>query len=141
LYNYPVNINENIETENTCEMRFINHSIGNKHACPRVFLSLFFVIYFFFFFYSYVHTMFGSFITSSLTYPSPSLSPPTPSLPDRNYFALISKNLSDQVKSLDQVLADLAGPWQSSSLGGLRWAVGASGCLLLWFALPFCWQL
>jgi hypothetical protein len=46
-----------------------------------------------FFFYSYVHTMFGSFLPSSPTpylpyLPCPLPVPTTPSLPGRNYFAL-----------------------------------------------------
>jgi hypothetical protein len=49
----------------------------------------------FFYYYSYVHTMLGTFLppapTPSLTtHSTPSLSPPTPSIPGRNYFALIS---------------------------------------------------
>jgi hypothetical protein len=40
-----------------------------------------------FFYYSYVHTMFGSFLPSP---PTPSFSPTTPSLLSRNYFALTS---------------------------------------------------
>jgi hypothetical protein len=53
-----------------------------------------------FFFYSYVHTMLGSFLppppTPSLPTHPPSL-PPTPSKPDRNYFALISNFVVERV--------------------------------------------
>jgi hypothetical protein len=57
---------------------------------------------FFFFYYSYVHTKLGSFLlpapTPSLTTPSTSsLSPPTPSIPSRNYFALISNFVVERV--------------------------------------------
>jgi hypothetical protein len=53
------------------------------------------------FYYSYVHTMLGSFLplaaTPSLTtYTDPSL-PPTPSMPSRNYFALISNFVEERV--------------------------------------------
>jgi hypothetical protein len=51
-------------------------------------------------FYSYVHTMFGSFLPPSphppLTTPA-LLLPPTPSLPGRNYFALISNFVEERV--------------------------------------------
>jgi hypothetical protein len=54
----------------------------------------------FFFFYSYVHTMFGSFSppfpTISLA-PLPPPSSPIPSLPSRNYFALISNFVEERV--------------------------------------------
>jgi hypothetical protein len=64
--------------------------------CPRKhFLS------FIYLFYLYVHTMFGSFLPPS---PTPSLTslstlplPPTPSLPGRNYFALISNFVEERV--------------------------------------------
>jgi hypothetical protein len=55
---------------------------------------------FFFFYYSYVHTMFGSFLSPS---PIPSLkspplpSPPTPLLACRNYFALISNFVEERL--------------------------------------------
>jgi hypothetical protein len=59
------------------------------------------ILYFyFFFFYSYVHTMFGSFLPPS---PTPSLTlrplplPPTPLLPSKNYFALISNFVEERV--------------------------------------------
>jgi hypothetical protein len=56
-------------------------------------------IFFFIFFYSYVHTMFGSFLPPS---PHPLLAhtlslSPTPSLPGRNYFALISNFVEERV--------------------------------------------
>jgi hypothetical protein len=51
------------------------------------FLS-FFIFIFNFVFYSYVHTMFGSFL------PSPS----TPLLPGRNYFALTSTFVEEEYK-------------------------------------------
>jgi hypothetical protein len=53
-----------------------------------------------FLFYSYVHTMFGLFLSPS---PTPSLTPcslplpPTPLLPSRNYFALISNFVEERV--------------------------------------------
>jgi hypothetical protein len=53
----------------------------------------------FFYYYSYMHTMFGSFL-SPFTPPFPpalSLSPSTPSLPGRNYFALISNFVEKRV--------------------------------------------
>jgi hypothetical protein len=57
------------------------------------------VYFFFIFFYSYVHTMFGSFLPPS---PHPLLAhtlslSPTPSLPGRNYFALISNFVEERV--------------------------------------------
>jgi hypothetical protein len=57
-------------------------------SLPQVIISKIFKK---FLFYSYVHTMFGSFLPSSPT-PSltSSLSPSSPSIPSRNYFALIS---------------------------------------------------
>jgi hypothetical protein len=52
-------------------------------------------------FYSYVHTMFGSFLppspAPSLNHPTSSLFPPTPLLPGRNYFALISSFVEERV--------------------------------------------
>jgi hypothetical protein len=48
----------------------------------------------FFFFYLYVHTMFGSFLPPS---PHPLTYPPTPSLPGRNYFALVSNFVEERV--------------------------------------------
>jgi hypothetical protein len=56
----------------------------------------------FFFYYSYVHTMLGLFLptapTPSLTtHSAPSLSPPTPLIPGRNYFALTSNFVEDRV--------------------------------------------
>jgi hypothetical protein len=54
----------------------------------------------FFFFYSYVHTMLGSFLPPSpppLTISPPPPSPPTPSIPGRNYFALISNFVEERV--------------------------------------------
>jgi hypothetical protein len=55
--------------------------------------------FFFYFFYSYVHTIFGSFLPPSPPPfpPTPSLSPTTPSLPGRNYFALISNFVVERV--------------------------------------------
>jgi hypothetical protein len=65
-------------------------------------LSLCF-IFIFIFFYLYVHTMFGSFLPPSSSPlpnpPAPSLYPPIPSLPGRNYFALIS-NFVEELLSL-----------------------------------------
>jgi hypothetical protein len=61
----------------------------------------FFFLFIYFLFYSYVHTMFGSFLptspTASITPPAPSLFPATPSLPSRNYFALISNFVEERV--------------------------------------------
>jgi hypothetical protein len=56
---------------------------------------------FIYLFYSYVHTVLESFLppapTPSLTtHPIPSL-PPTPSIPSRNYFALISNFVEERV--------------------------------------------
>jgi hypothetical protein len=59
-------------------------------------------IFYFFIFYSYVHTMFGSFLPRPRT---PCLTPPprplplayTPSLPGRNYFALISNFVVERI--------------------------------------------
>jgi hypothetical protein len=54
-------------------------------------------IYLFILFYSYVHTMFGSFLPPA---PTPSLTthpPSTPSIPSRNYFALISNFVVERV--------------------------------------------
>jgi hypothetical protein len=52
-------------------------------------------------FYSYVHITFGSFLppspTSPYALPAPSLSPGTPLLPGRNYFALISNFVEERV--------------------------------------------
>jgi hypothetical protein len=45
------------------------------------------------FIYSYVHTMFGSFLPTSPAPPCPL----TPSIPSRNYFALISNFVEDRV--------------------------------------------
>jgi hypothetical protein len=55
-----------------------------------------------FIYYSYVHTMLGSFLlpasTPSLTtHSASSLSPPTPSIPCRNYFGLISNFVEERV--------------------------------------------
>jgi hypothetical protein len=57
------------------------------------------------FYYSYVHTMLGSFLppapTPSLTtHSAPSLSPPTPSITGRNYFALISNSVEERVYAI-----------------------------------------
>jgi hypothetical protein len=53
------------------------------------------------FFYSYMHTMFGSFLppspTLSLNPPRPLLLPSTPSIPGKNYFALISNFVEERV--------------------------------------------
>jgi hypothetical protein len=52
------------------------------------------------FFYSNLHTMFGSFLPSSsspLPFPHSLSLPPTPSLPGRNYFALISIFVEERV--------------------------------------------
>jgi hypothetical protein len=64
-----------------------------------LFLRLFFFLSFFFY-YSYVHTRIGSFLptapTPSLTtHSAPSLS--LPSIPSRNYFALISNFVEERV--------------------------------------------
>jgi hypothetical protein len=53
-------------------------------------------------FFSYVHTMFGSFLPPSLSsslipLPAPSFSPPKPLLAGRNYFALISNFVEERV--------------------------------------------
>jgi hypothetical protein len=54
-----------------------------------------------FYFYSYVHTMFGSFLPPSPPppplCPHPIPLPPTPSLPGRNYFVLISNFVDERV--------------------------------------------
>jgi hypothetical protein len=56
------------------------------------------LLFFFFFFYSYVHTMFGSFLSLSPTLFLTHLPLPTiPSLPSRNYFALISNFVEERV--------------------------------------------
>jgi hypothetical protein len=66
------------------------------------FISESYLFNFLFIYCSYVHTMIGSFLppapTPSLrTRPTPSLSPPTPSLPGRNYFVLISNFVEEGV--------------------------------------------
>jgi hypothetical protein len=58
--------------------------------------------FFLLFYYSYVHTTLGSFLppapTPSLTsHSTPSLSPLTPSISGRNYFALISNFVEERV--------------------------------------------
>jgi hypothetical protein len=72
------------------------------YLLPFNFFVLFLLYFFKFFNYSYVHTMLGSFLppapTPSLTtHSAPSLSSPTPSIPDRNYFALISNFVVERV--------------------------------------------
>jgi hypothetical protein len=66
----------------------------------RTFSSVVF-LFFFSFFYSYVHKMFGSFLpltpTPSLNLPHPHLLQPMPSLPSRNYSALISNFVEERV--------------------------------------------
>jgi hypothetical protein len=59
------------------------------------FYFFFLCILFFYFFYSYVHTMFGSFLPPSLHLLP--LSPLLPSLPGRNYFALVSDFVEERV--------------------------------------------
>jgi hypothetical protein len=71
-----------------------------SHPRPQSHLILF--LFYFLFYYSYVHTRLGSFLppapTLSLTtHSTPSLSPPTPSIPSRNYFALISNTSHSQL--------------------------------------------
>jgi hypothetical protein len=65
------------------------------------FLFMYLLFFKFFFFYSYVHTMFGSFLSPSptlcLTFPGPSLFPLTLSLLGRNYFVLISNFVEERV--------------------------------------------
>jgi hypothetical protein len=70
--------------------------------CIESFIKVFFFVFVFsfFFYYSYVHTRLGSFLppapTPSLTtHSAPSLSPP--SIPSRNYFALISNFVVERV--------------------------------------------
>jgi hypothetical protein len=61
---------------------------------------LFFIIILLFY-YSYVHTRLGSFLPPAPPPPlppsPPPLSPPTPSIPGRNYFALISNFVVERV--------------------------------------------
>jgi hypothetical protein len=58
-------------------------------------------VFVFSFFYSYVLTMFELFLPlsphPSFTYPTPSLFPFIPSLPGRNYFALISNFVEERI--------------------------------------------
>jgi hypothetical protein len=56
-------------------------NINTPYRQGFIFFNLFFK------FYSYVHTMFGSFLSPS----------PNPSLPGRNYFALISNFVEERV--------------------------------------------
>jgi hypothetical protein len=65
--------------------------------CGSMFFVLFWFGFFPFFFYSYVHTMLGSFLPALLPPTLPPPSPPTPSLPGRNYFALISNFVVERV--------------------------------------------
>jgi hypothetical protein len=70
-----------------------------------VFIYLFYYLFiyflkFLFFYYSYVHTMLGSFLPTAPTPPLPPCSlpvPHTPSIPGRNYFALISNFVEERV--------------------------------------------
>jgi hypothetical protein len=92
----------------------VSHSFGfiPRSGIPRSYgrsmFSFFFLENSFFFFYSYVHTMFGSFLPPSpcpFPYPHPllplllPLTPPYPSLPGRNYFALISNFVEESISN------------------------------------------
>jgi hypothetical protein len=71
-------------------------------SLPHFFFKFFISFFLFlFFFYSYVHTMFGSFLPPLPTPPLPPSHPlplsPTPSIPDRNYFALISNFVVERI--------------------------------------------
>jgi hypothetical protein len=77
-------------------------SVGIAQSGKALRRSPDFILFFFsfFFYYSYVHTRLGSFLppapTPSLTtHSAPSLSPP--SIPSRNYFALISNFVVERV--------------------------------------------
>jgi hypothetical protein len=80
------------------KFQFHHHCLRREGAFIKLTLRWFF--FFLFFFYSYVHTMFGSFLPPSphpLPYlPCPSLSPHH-LLPGRNYFALISNFVEERV--------------------------------------------
>jgi hypothetical protein len=85
-------------------MEKLNLKDGYTSSSDSVPLFLLLVVVFFFYclYYSYVHTMLGSFLppasTPSLTtHSAPFLSPPTPSIPGRNYFALISNFVEERV--------------------------------------------
>jgi hypothetical protein len=62
------------------------------------------ISFFILFYYSHVHTRLGSFLlpahTPSLTTHSAPPSPPTPSIPSRKYFALISNFVVERVYAI-----------------------------------------
>jgi hypothetical protein len=83
-------------------VQLISDAIGNEGLTDltKSYMCEKYMPTFFYFFYSYVHTMFESFLP-----PPPHLLPfhrllpllPTPLLPSRNYFALISNFVEERV--------------------------------------------
>jgi hypothetical protein len=65
-------------------------------------MTIYFIFLFLLFYYSYVHTRLGSFLPPAphpLPYHPHHLLPllPTPSIPSRNYFALVSNFVEERV--------------------------------------------
>jgi hypothetical protein len=78
-----------------------NQKVVKSSGRDVIFVCLF-VFKFLLFCYSYVHTMLLSFLPPALnpsftTHSSPSLSPHTPSIPGRNYFALVSNFVEERI--------------------------------------------